>query len=128
LIYRALADCVVIVHAAFVVFVVFGWLLVYRSPRLAWLHAPAGVWGALIEFGGWACPLTPLENALRTRGGKAGYSGGFIEHYVLPLVYPAGLTRNVQLVLGTLALALNIVGYAVLIARRRALSASPNRN
>lgn len=125
MIYRALADFVVIVHAAFVVFVVFGWLLVYRSPRLAWLHVPAAVWGVLIEFAGWTCPLTPLENGLRTRGGNAAYSGGFIEHYVLPLVYPAGLTRNVQLVLGTLALALNIAGYAVLIARRRGVNSLP---
>lgn len=119
MIYRGLADFVVVVHAAFVVFVVLGGLLVLRRPRLAWLHVPAAIWGALIEFAGWGCPLTPLENALRARGGEAGYSGGFIEHYLLPVLYPGGLTRNVQIVLGSVALLVNITVYALVIARRR---------
>ncbi|MEX2109036.1 MAG: DUF2784 domain-containing protein [Gemmatimonadaceae bacterium] len=119
MIYGALADFVVVVHAAFVVFVVFGGLLVLRRSQLAWLHVPAAVWGVLIEFRGWICPLTPLENALRVRGGEAGYSGGFIEHYVLPVLYPAGLTRNVQLALGTLVLVLNVAVYVLLVTRRR---------
>ena len=117
--YSALADFVVVVHAAFILFVVFGGLLVLRNPQIAWLHAPAALWGVLIEFAGWTCPLTPLESALRARGGEDGYSGGFIEHYVTAVLYPAGLTRNTQLVLGTLALVLNLGIYSVVLRRRR---------
>jgi hypothetical protein len=119
LIYGALADVVVVVHVAFVVFVVFGGLLVLRRPRLAWLHVPAAVWGALIEFRGWICPLTPLENALRARGGQGGYSGGFIEHYLVPALYPTGLTRGVQLALGSLVIGVNLAIYARVVARAR---------
>lgn len=118
--YGALADLVVVVHLAFVAFVVFGGLLVLRRPRLAWLHLPAAVWGVMIEFAGWMCPLTPLENALRLRGGEAGYSGGFVEHYLLPVLYPSGLTRGVQLVLGSIVLVLNLAVYGAVLARRRA--------
>ena len=117
--YRALADLVVVAHLAFVGFVVLGGLLVLRRPRLAWLHLPAAVWGVMIEFAGWMCPLTPLENAFRARGGEAGYSGGFVEHYLLPVLYPSGLTRGVQLVLGSIVLALNLAVYGALLARRR---------
>jgi hypothetical protein len=117
--YGALADLVVVVHLAFVAFVVFGGLLVLRRPRLAWLHLPAAVWGVMIEFAGWMCPLTPLENAFRERGGEAGYSGGFVEHYLLPVLYPSGLTRGVQLMLGSLVLALNLAVYGAILARRR---------
>jgi hypothetical protein len=117
--YGALADLVVVVHLAFVAFVVFGGLLVLRRPRLAWLHLPAAVWGVMIEFAGWMCPLTPLENAFRERGGEAGYSGGFVEHYLLPALYPSGLTRGVQLMLGSLVLALNLAVYGAILARRR---------
>jgi hypothetical protein len=118
LIYRALADLVLVVHLAFVLFVVLGGLLVLRLPRLAWLHVPAAVWGVLIEYTGWICPLTPLENSLRERGGGAGYSGGFIEHYIQPVLYPAGLTRGTQIVLGSLALLVNLTAYGVVVARR----------
>jgi len=117
--YGALADFVVVVHVAFVAFVVFGGLLVLGRPRLAWLHVPAAAWGVMIEFAGWVCPLTPLEKALRLRGGEAGYTGSFIDHYLLPLLYPAGLTRGVQLLLGTLVLVLNLAVYCLLLARRR---------
>jgi uncharacterized protein DUF2784 len=119
LIYRALADLVLVVHFAFVLFVVLGGLLVLRWPRAAWLHVPAAIWGVLIEYTGWICPLTPLENSLRMRGGEAGYSGGFIEHYIQPLLYPAGLTRSTQVVLGSLALVLNLTAYAIVVARMR---------
>jgi hypothetical protein len=118
LIYRALADLVLVVHLAFVLFVVLGGLLVLKWPRLAWLHVPAAVWGVLIEYKGWICPLTPLENSFRARGGGAGYNGGFIEHYIQPLLYPAGLTRGTQIVLGSLALLVNLTAYGVVIARR----------
>jgi hypothetical protein len=118
LIYRALADLVLVVHLAFVLFVVLGGLLVLRWLRLAWLHVPAAVWGVLIEYTGWICPLTPLENSLRERGGGAGYSGGFLEHYIQPVLYPAGLTRGTQIVLGSLALLVNLTAYGVVVARR----------
>jgi hypothetical protein len=119
LIYRALADVVLTLHLGFVLFVVLGGLLVLRWPRLAWVHVPAAVWGVLIEYGGWICPLTPLENLLRSKGGVAGYSGGFVEHYLLPTLYPRGLTRGTQLVLGTLVLMINVVAYATMLLRTR---------
>lgn len=117
--YRLLANGVVLVHAAFVVFVVVGGFLTWRWRRLALLHVPAAVWGALIEFAGWICPLTPLENALRLHAGQAGYTGGFIEHYVLPVMYPNGLTRTAQIVLGVAVVALNVAAYGVLLIRVR---------
>jgi hypothetical protein len=116
---RILADAVVVLHVAFVVFVVAGGLLALRWPRVLWAHAPAAVWGALIEFAGWICPLTPLENELRRRGGEAGYEGGFVEHYVLPILYPGALTRTTQVVLGVLVVAINAVVYVVVIRRLR---------
>jgi Protein of Unknown function (DUF2784) len=117
--YRILADLVVGLHALFVVFVVVGGLLGLRWPWVAAVHLPAAVWGALIEFRGWVCPLTPLEKSLRAAAGQAGYQGGFIEHYLLPALYPAGLTRGVQLVLGSLVIAVNVAVYGYLILRRR---------
>jgi len=119
--YRVLADAVAILHAAFVVFVIVGGLLVVRWRRLAVLHIPAAVWGAAIEFGGWVCPLTPLENYLRGRAGEAGYTGGFVEHYVLRTLYPEGLTRTIQWGLGLLVIIVNAVAYGYIVrARRRA--------
>ena len=115
MIYRALADLVLVVHLLFVLFVVLGGLLVLRWPALAWLHIPAAVWGVLIEYTGWICPLTPLENSLRVRGGDAGYTGGFIQHYIQPLLYPSGLTRGTQIVLGSLVLLLNLSAYGILL-------------
>jgi hypothetical protein len=120
LIYRGLADLVLVVHLGFVLFVVLGGLLVVRWSRLAWLHVPAATWGVLIEYTGWICPLTPLENSFRARGGEAGYTGGFIQHYIQPALYPAGLTRSTQMVLGTLAVLVNLTAYAVVLMRRRA--------
>jgi nitrate reductase gamma subunit len=119
LIYRALADLVLVVHLAFVVFVVLGGLLVLRWPWVAFLHVPAAIWGVLIEYKGWICPLTPLENSLRASAGVAQYSGGFIQHYIQPVLYPAGLTRGTQIVLGSFALLVNLAAYGVVIARRR---------
>ena len=115
--YRLLADVVVVIHALFVVFVVLGSLAVLRWPRLAWLHLPAATWGALIEFAGWICPLTPLEKWLRVRAGGTAYEGGFIEHYLLPILYPPGLTRGTQIVLGLLVVAINLAVYGRLLAR-----------
>ena len=119
MLYRFLADAVVVLHSLFVLFVIFGGLCALRWPRAAWLHLPVAVWGAGIEFLGGICPLTPFENRLRRLGGEAGYTGGFVEHYVLPVLYPAGLTREVQLVLGTLVVLFNLAVYAWVFRRRR---------
>src|SRR5262245_32077190 len=119
MLYHRLADLVVAIHFAFVIFVVLGALLVLRWPRLAWVHVPAAIWGVLIEYAGWTCPLTPLENWLRRAGGQAAYQGGFVEHYVIPVLYPLGLTRTTQWVLGTIVLVVNLAAYGVLVARRR---------
>jgi hypothetical protein len=119
LIYRALADLVLVVHLAFVVFVVLGGFLVLRWRWVAWLHVPAAIWGILIEYAGWICPLTPLENFFRQRGGETGYSEGFIQHYILPVLYPGALTRGTQIVLGSLALLVNLIAYGLVIARRK---------
>ena len=120
---RALADLVLLVHLAFVLFVVLGGLLVLRRRRWAWLHLPCAAWGVLIEFAGWICPLTPLEVSLRMRGGEAGYAGDFIGHYVTAALYPEGLTRGVQVALGSVALLLNAAVYAWIVGRRRRLRA-----
>src|SRR5512144_911769 len=101
MLYQRLADLVVVIHFAFVLFVVLGAFLVLRWPRLAWVHLPAAVWGVLIEYAGWICPLTPLEHWLRRAAGESGYEGGFVEHYIIPVLYPLGLTRMTQWVLGT---------------------------
>jgi hypothetical protein len=106
------------VHAGFLAFVVLGGFLVLRRPRLAWLHVPAVLWGAAIEFTGWICPLTPLENRLRARAGAGSYEGGFIEHYILPVVYPEGLTREMQIGFGIGVLALNLALYGWMVGRR----------
>jgi hypothetical protein len=117
--YRVLADIVLVVHLAFVLFVAVGGVLVLRRRRWAWAHLPAAAWGALIMFAGFVCPLTPLENWLRRLGGEAGYAGGFVEEYVLAILYPSGLTRTHQIVLGALVLAVNGAVYGWLWWRRR---------
>lgn len=119
MIYRALADLVLVVHLAFVLFVVLGGLLVLRWTWVALPHIPAAIWGILIEYNGWICPLTPLENSLRSSGGVARYSGGFIQHYIQQVLYPAGLSRGTQIVLGSLALLVNLAAYGLVIARMR---------
>jgi hypothetical protein len=99
-------------HLAFVLFAVLGGFLVVRWKRWAWVHAPAFLWAALIELSGWVCPLTPLENWLRNRGGAMGYQAGFIEHYILPILYPAALTRQLQIALGLFVIAVNLGIYS----------------
>ena len=123
------ADLIVIFHFAFVLFVVFGGLLVLRWRKLAYVHLPVALYGTLIELVGWVCPLTPLEKRLRESAGLQGYQGGFVEHYILPVLYPAGLTRGVQLVLGALVIALNLAIYAIVLRSGRVASATaPSRN
>lgn len=114
-----MAEVVVLLHFAFVLFVACGGLLALWWPRVIWLHAPAVAWGVLIEFAGWVCPLTPLENRLRRAQGEAGYEGDFIAHYILPVLYPDGLTRQHQLLLGGLALSFNLAIYVLILARHR---------
>ncbi len=118
MLYGLVADALVLLHLGFVVFVVGGGFLAWRWRWLAWAHVPSVLWGAAIEFGGWICPLTPLENHLRQRAGTAGYAGDFVEHYLTPVLYPADLTSSVQLALGTLVLLINGFAYAVYLRRR----------
>lgn len=110
--YKLAADAVVVLHLAFVVFVVAGGLLVFRWRWTAILHLPAVTWAVLLEFYGWLCPLTPLELTLREAGGETGYQGGFIEHYLLPILYPDDLTRSLQIGLGAFVVIINISVYA----------------
>jgi hypothetical protein len=117
--YTLLADLVVGLHFAFVLFVVLGGLSVLRWPWVAYLHIPAALWGAAIEFGGWICPLTPLEHWLRRQAGSGTYSGGFVEHYILPLLYPSALTRTIQVLLALLVLGINLGIYAYVLRRSR---------
>jgi hypothetical protein len=111
---------VALIHLLFVLFVVLGGLLVLRWRWFVWIHLPSAVWGALIEFTGLICPLTPLENRLRLQAGEAGYPGGFIEHYLLPVLYPSGLTRGVQVALGLGVVLINVGIYSWILVRRRA--------
>jgi hypothetical protein len=111
MIYRALADFVLLLHMAFVLFAGLGGVLAFKWRRVAWFHIPAVVWATLIEIVGWECPLTPLENWLRRKGGEAGYQTGFIERYLLPLIYPAPFPRSLHVVLGFLVLGVNLAIY-----------------
>ncbi len=125
--YELLADAVVVFHTLFVAFVVLGGLLVLRYHKVAYAHVPAACWGAIVEYTGWICPLTPLENSLRVRSGSGGaYSGDFVTHYIIPVLYPVGLHRYTQVILGTLVIAINVAVYGFLIvqARRRRLAAA----
>lgn len=122
--YAALADAVLVTHFAFVLFVVFGGLLALEWPKVMWAHVPAAAWGVAIELFGWICPLTPLENELRARAGQAGYHGDFVARYVMPVLYPEGLTREAQYVLGTAALLFNVAIYTLVVRRRRTISLS----
>lgn len=119
MLYRLGADCIVILHVGFVFFVLFGGLLALKWPRIIWLHLPAAAWGAIVEFTGWICPLTPLEQWLRAEGGERGYEIDFIAHYLLPILYPDGLTDEIQFVLGSIVLLVNGTVYGILWRRRK---------
>jgi uncharacterized protein DUF2784 len=116
------AGAVAIFHIGFVVFVALGGLLVWRWRRIAWLHLPCTVWGVLVQLKPFVCPLTPLEKHLRALGGLAPYRGGFIAHYIYPVLYPAGMTRGVQIALGLAVMVLNLAVYGGLILTRRSRS------
>lgn len=125
--WRALADGLVVFHLAFVGFVIFGGFLAWKWRRAMLAHLPALAWGVWIEVSGWICPLTPLENELRNFAGEAGYRDGFLHHYVLPILYPPGLTRPNQWVLAALLLAINGLAYGWTLAQwRRHRSAPPD--
>lgn len=117
--YIIAADLLLVFHLGFVCFVVAGGLLVLKWRWLMLLHLPAAVWGALIEFQGWLCPLTPWEQQFRLAAGQAGYHGSFIEHYLLPVIYPPGLEHNTQLILGSVVVVINAVVYGWVIIRSR---------
>jgi len=119
MLYRYLADAVVVLHLAFIVFVIFGGLLVFQWRWMWVAHIPATTWGALIEFQGWLCPLTPFEQTLRAAGGEPGYKETFIEHYVVPIIYPEGLARNTQIIFGVIVVVVNLVIYALILLKRR---------
>lgn len=119
MLYGLLAGLLVAVHLIFVGFVVLGGVMVWWWPRLAWVHIPAVVWGIGIEWSGAICPLTPWENWLRLKAGQAGYEGDFIGYYLLPVLYPAALTRSGQIVLGAVALGVNLAVYGWLWHRSR---------
>jgi hypothetical protein len=111
MIYRALADFVFVMHLLYILFAVFGGLLGLLSKRWVWIHLPAALWAVLIELTGWVCPLTPLENLLRIKGEISVYETGFVENYIVPLIYPDMLNRGLQVILGFFVLALNILIY-----------------
>lgn len=117
---QACSRCpLVVAHLLFILFVVAGGLLLVQWRWIAWLHLPAVIWGILIEWRGWVCPLRPLENRMRELVGQAGYRKGFIEHYLLPAIYPAGLTTGMQVMLGGIVIVVNAAGYGYLLSRTR---------
>lgn len=127
MLYLALAQAVLLVHLAFILFVLFGGLLALKWPRLIWWHLPAVIWGALTEFFSLPCPLTPLEKYFLQRGGESAYQGDFIAHYLFALIYPTGLTPKVQFLLGVVVVVLNLLIYGLLIKRNRDKGGRPRR-
>ena len=119
MLHAAIANSLVIVHLLFVLFVILGGLLLFRWPRIAFVHLPAAAWGVMIELNHWICPLTPLEQSMRRAAGEEGYTGGFIDHYIIPLIYPEGLTPEIQWVLGAVVLLVNAAIYGIWLLKRR---------
>ena len=128
MIYAALANFTVLIHGLFIVFVIVGGILAWRWPKLVWLHIPALLWGLWIEISHGICPLTPLEKQFRQLAGEAGYAHGFIEHYLLPIIYPAGLTHDTQYLLAAILAAINVLAYGVLIKRHNTRHSRAGRN
>lgn len=118
MVYKILADFVLLLHFAFIIFVIFGGLLALKNVKWAWLHVPVAVWGALVEFTGWICPLTPLENWLYFKAGAGTYEERFIAHYLLPLIYPTELTRNMQIILGSGVVLISLLTYSLVLYKR----------
>jgi hypothetical protein len=118
---RILTDFIVVTHLLFILFVIFGGFFVLYKRWVVWVHLPAVIWGICVELFGWICPLTPLENWLRSGGGQQGYEGGFIEHYLMPIIYPDHLTRNMQILFGLGVLMINAILYGIWLSRGRQL-------
>ena len=114
---KLIADAIVVTHFLFIAFVIFGGLLVIRWPKVAFVHLPAAIWGALVEFFSWICPLTPLENHFREMAGEALYSGDFVARYLIPVIYPVNLTTSIQKVLGVMVILVNVIFYAIAIRK-----------
>lgn len=112
------ADIIVLAHLGFILFVALGGILVVKWGKVAFLHLPCALWGMLIAWGGWICPLTPLEMHFRQLAGQAGYTGRFVDHYVMPIVYPEGLTRGMQIAFGVTILTVNLLVYARVLVKR----------
>ena len=127
MLYRLLADLVVVAHLVFIVYALFGGLLGLWRKWSLWVHLPTAVWIAVIEFQGWICPLTPLENMLLSAGGASAYEAGFVEHYLIPVLYPPGLTRTMQVMLGGVAIAVNVAVYLFVLHRWKRRGASDAR-
>jgi hypothetical protein len=130
-VFRVLANAVVVVHLLFIAFILLGGLFALRWTRLAWIHLPLGAWGVLVQWMSWICPLTPLENSLRARSGEPTYDEGFVEHYLVPVLYPVGIGQRTHIVLGVIVLGTNAVIYALLLARLRArhrIAAAPSKS
>ena len=119
MIYSFLADLLVVFHLVFILYVIAGALSIFKWPKTLWLHLPSCFWGMTVEFTGWICPLTPWEIRLRMLAGEEGYTGSFIEHYLIPIIYPSGLTREVQMVLGGTVLIVNLSLYTLILIKRR---------
>jgi hypothetical protein len=119
MLYAAIANLLVVMHFLFVLFVILGGLLLFRWPRMAFVHLPAAAWGVLIALNHWICPLTPFEQSMRRAAGEEGYTGGFIDHYMVPLIYPEGLTPEIQWVLGAVVLLVNAAIYGSWLLKRR---------
>jgi hypothetical protein len=120
MIFSLAADALVLIHLGFILFVVLGGFLLLRWPRMVWIHLPAVIWGALVEINNWICPLTPWEQQLRQAAGSGGYQDGFVEHYLLPVIYPEGITDKIQLVLGLAVILINLVFYGRWLHHRMA--------
>jgi hypothetical protein len=128
MLYRIAADGLVLLHLLFILFVLFGGLLVLKWRHLAWWHLPAAAWGVAVEVFHLTCPLTQWENLMRNAAGQVGYGGGFIEHYVWPVIYPAGLTPSIQLGLGGVVLLINVLVYVRVFRQRKSRRTSTLSN
>lgn len=119
MLYRFLADLLVVIHLLFILFALFGGLLVLRYRWMLYIHLPAAAWGVLVELMHWICPLTKIENNLRNLAGDSGYADSFVEQYLIPVIYPQSLTFDMQLYLGAMVLAINLIIYSVVIVKHR---------
>jgi hypothetical protein len=119
MILRILADTVLVVHFSFIIFTLFGGLLALVGRTAIWFHIPVVLWSSVVNLAGWVCPLTPLENRLRELAGQAGYEGGFVEHYLMEVIYPGGMTRDLELTAGISVLVWNVLLYAYVLHRQR---------